>query len=87
MAADENSPDERLLQEVLGAEAGRLDCFDGLQLAGVIWLCRRRRNLSEAGRALFASFRQKKATFNDADRLRKYLAKFNLTWEKIRPPG
>ncbi|MGU4694849.1 hypothetical protein MAY81_31450, partial [Escherichia coli] len=25
-----------------------------------------------------------KASFNDADRLRKYLARFNLTWEAVQ---
>jgi transcriptional regulatory protein RtcR len=34
--------------------------------------------LSAAGRELFAVTRQKRATANDADRLRKYLARFGL---------
>ncbi|WP_207516777.1 hypothetical protein [Enterobacter roggenkampii] len=39
---------------------------------------------SEAGRELFAVSRLKKANPNDADRLRKYLARFSLSWESIR---
>jgi transcriptional regulatory protein RtcR len=40
--------------------------------------------LSEAGRELFAVSRASKTSVNDADRLRKYLAKFGVTWEAIR---
>jgi len=32
---------------------------------------------------LFALSRLEKASSNDSDRLKKYLAKFNLTWEMI----
>jgi transcriptional regulatory protein RtcR len=46
--------------------------------------CRAGRSLSEAGRNLFAASRQKRATANDADRLRKYLARFDLGWEHLR---
>jgi transcriptional regulatory protein RtcR len=42
------------------------------------------RSLSEAGRMLFTVSRQAKAKANDADRLRKYLARFGLTWERAR---
>jgi transcriptional regulatory protein RtcR len=81
--ADEAGRDGELLGLVLGGRAGELDRFEALQLAGVIRECRRRHSLSEAGRALFAKSRQKKATLNDADRLRKYLAKFGLSWESV----
>jgi transcriptional regulatory protein RtcR len=46
--------------------------------------CRDARSLSEAGRALFAESRKKKAHPNDADRLRKYLVAFGLDWESVR---
>jgi transcriptional regulatory protein RtcR len=39
--------------------------------------------MSDAGRKLFAVSRESKAKPNDADRLRKYLARFNLDWERI----
>ncbi len=61
-----------------------LDLFDRRQLETVIEVCRRSASLSEAGRELFAVSRQKTANPNDADRLRKYLARFGLSWEEIR---
>ncbi len=57
-----------------------LDPFDIVQLAAVIRACRAARSLSAAGRALFAKSRARKASANDADRLRKYLARFDLDW-------
>ena len=44
---------------------------------------RQSRTLSDAGRVFFAISREKKSTANDADRLRKYLARFGLTWDAI----
>jgi transcriptional regulatory protein RtcR len=46
--------------------------------------CRAGRSLSEAGRSLFGASRRKRATANDADRLRKYLARFGLAWDQLR---
>jgi len=70
-----------LLGEVLGSEATeRLDRFDRAQLATVLEVCRASKSLSEAGRTLFAVSRQGKKQTNDADRLRKYLARFELSW-------
>ncbi|SFR89419.1 RNA repair transcriptional activator RtcR [Sphingomonas jatrophae] len=60
-----------------------LDPFDSVQLAHVIQVCQRSRSLSEAGRTLFAASRTKRTSVNDADRLRKYLHRFDLTWEQI----
>ena len=76
--------DAALLQEVLGERFHELDLFDRPQLACVIRACREARSLSEAGRLLFAESRKKKARPNDADRLRKYLASFDLDWEGVR---
>ncbi len=71
--------DDALLAEVLGDERlAQLDRFDRVQLAEVVRCCRRHRSLSAAGRELFAVTREKRATTNDADRLRKYLARFQL---------
>lgn len=75
--------DARLLETVLGASAQEIDPFDQVQLAEVIRTCRASSNLSAAGRALFAVSRNKRKTQNDADRLRKYLGKFDLDWEKV----
>ncbi|EOL8942561.1 RNA repair transcriptional activator RtcR [Cronobacter dublinensis] len=71
----------------LPVDAATLDLFDRDQLAAVIAVCRRSASLSDAGRTLFAVSRQKKANPNDADRLRKYLARFGLSWESVRDAG
>jgi len=73
------------LAALLGAEAvAGLDPFDRLQLAVVVRVCRESASLSGAGRALYAVSRLRKATANDADRLRKYLARFGLDWATLR---
>ncbi|MET4729293.1 transcriptional regulatory protein RtcR [Lysobacter enzymogenes] len=76
-----------LLDELLGAQAGELDRFDRVQLEDVLTVCRRSKTLSQAGRELFAVSRASKASSNDADRLRKYLARFGLDWERVRASG
>ncbi|MRV76718.1 AAA family ATPase [Duganella sp. FT92W] len=74
----------RTLEQVLGDDAvQQLDLFDRLQLQAVLDVCRQSKNMSDAGRKLFAVSRESKAKPNDADRLRKYLARFNLDWEQI----
>ena len=76
--------DAGLLVEVLGVErASEVDAFDAVQLAEVVRVCRASRSLAEAGRTLFAVSRAKKKTGNDSDRVRKYLAKFGLTFEAV----
>ncbi len=64
-------------------DINKMDQIDQVQLAHVITVCRASRSLSEAGRTLFAASRVKKKNANDADRLRKYLAKFGLDWKTI----
>ncbi len=76
--------DAALLCAVLGERSKTLDLFDAAQLACVIRACRCSRSISEAGRVLFAESRKQKKNSNDADRLRKYLAKFGLGWEDLR---
>lgn len=61
-----------------------IDLFDAEQLKCVIAICQSCKNLSEAGRKLFAVSRAQKQNPNDSDRLKKYLARFNLTWEKVK---
>ena len=70
------------VRELLGARADGLDRFDRVQLEDVLAVCARSRSLSEAGRALFAVTRTQRRTVNDADRLRKYLARFGLAWDR-----
>jgi transcriptional regulatory protein RtcR len=60
-----------------------LDPFDRVQLAHVVATCRASRSLSEAGRTLFAASRRERTSTNDADRLRKYLARFTLSWSEL----
>jgi transcriptional regulatory protein RtcR len=72
------------LPSSLPAVSQEIDLFDQRQLETVLEVCRRSHSLSDAGRELFAVSRLKKANPNDADRLRKYLARFGLTWEHVR---
>ncbi len=60
-----------------------IDPFDRVQLAYAIQICRESQSLSEAGRKLFEVSRKNRTVTNDADRLKKYLAKFDLTFDKI----
>lgn len=60
-----------------------LDPFDRVQLEHVILVCQQSKTLSDAGRKLFAVSRTKKAQANDADRLKKYLARFDLDWKRV----
>jgi transcriptional regulatory protein RtcR len=72
------------LQTVLPSEKlDALDLFDCVQLAAVVRVCRESRSLSDAGRTLFAASRSRRTSVNDADRLRKYLGRFELTWESV----
>jgi transcriptional regulatory protein RtcR len=61
-----------------------IDPFDRVQLAHVVAICRRSRSLSDAGRTLFAASRGRRASANDADRLRKYLQRFDLSWQQLQ---
>ncbi|MEM9063738.1 MAG: RNA repair transcriptional activator RtcR [Pseudomonadota bacterium] len=77
--AADNS-DKALARTLLGTAVDDIDLFDLAQLAAVIRVCRTSNTLSEAGRTLFAASRARKTSSNDADRLRKYLDRYTLTW-------
>lgn len=81
--SNETAPLDAPLDRLLG-KAGALDRFDRVQLEEVLRVCREAASLSEAGRQLFAASRASKRSVNDADRLRKYLARFGLTWAQAR---
>jgi transcriptional regulatory protein RtcR len=82
-ARDDAAP-AGLLEEVLGTERAKgIDLFDRAQLATVITVCRKSSSMSAAGRELFAVSRLNKSSGNDADRLRKYLLRFDLSFEKL----
>jgi transcriptional regulatory protein RtcR len=73
------------LQALLGKDVFvALDRFDAVQLADVVEVCSNSVNMSEAGRSLFSESRKQKRSNNDADRVRKYLARFGLTWEDVK---
>ena len=61
-----------------------IDPFNLAQLDFVLKTCRASRTLSDAGRKLYAVSRSKRSKMNDADRLKKYLARFKLKWEDAK---
>ena len=72
-------------EKVIGQEkASKLDLFDKVQLAEVLRVCSKCRTMSEAGRILFSVSRKNKKNPNDADRLRKYLARFSIEWNDFK---
>jgi transcriptional regulatory protein RtcR len=76
---------ERDLREVLGEDrVAELDLFDQTQLTKVMQVCRTSKSLADAGRKLFAVSRLAKQKPNDADRLRKYLLRFGLSWQDVQ---
>jgi transcriptional regulatory protein RtcR len=79
-AALPDAVDTILSAEMLEA----IDPFDRVQLAEVVRVCRRSRSLSEAGRTLFSASRARRASTNDADRLRKYLERYGLKWAELQ---
>lgn len=61
-----------------------LDLFEQIQLEAVLKVCRRSSTMSDAGRRLFQVTRRQRSVVNDADRLRKYLHRYGLTWQIVR---
>jgi transcriptional regulatory protein RtcR len=80
---EEPNMTESSLAQALGIDLQALDRFDRAQLQDVLQVCKQSRNLSEAGRTLFQASRVQKTSSNDADRLKKYLAKFGVNFEQI----
>jgi len=77
--------DERFAALVLSPALARdLDRFDRVQLEEVLRVCAAAPSLSAAGRVLFDRSRERKRVANDADRLRKYLARFGLDWNGVQ---
>jgi transcriptional regulatory protein RtcR len=79
-----NDADDGLDALLSSEEIETLDPFDRIQLAHVVATCRTSRSLSDAGRSLFSSSRARRTSSNDADRLRKYLARFGLSWQQLQ---
>ena len=82
-SSQRNEGDQLIAEMLAPDQADQLDRFDRVQLADVLRVCRSSKTLSEAGRRLFNVSRTRRRTANDADRLRKYLVKFNLNWKDI----
>ncbi|MCA9186899.1 MAG: RNA repair transcriptional activator RtcR [Planctomycetales bacterium] len=80
-----SATDTESVQAVLSGlvEPTQWDRFDLAGLAEVVRVCRASKTLSDAGRELFAVSRTSKAKPNDADRLRKYLARFGMEWDDL----
>jgi transcriptional regulatory protein RtcR len=84
-AMEEADQGSDLLEMLLTPERlADIDEFDRLQLKEVVRVCRSCASLSEAGRRLFSVSRTRRAATNDADRLRKYLARFDLEWSGVK---
>ncbi|HEY9509986.1 MAG TPA: hypothetical protein VIV82_09015 [Verrucomicrobiae bacterium] len=79
-----SAPDTQQSEDILGTllDSTALEKRD--QLAFVVRICLESTTLSEAGRKLFDATREKRKVQNDADRLRKYLARFNLDWARCK---
>ena len=83
--SDNGAVSDGLLERLLDrTRLAAIDRFDRVQLEEVVGVCRTSRLLSEAGRTLFAASRAARASTNDADRVRKYLARYGLTLQAIQ---
>jgi transcriptional regulatory protein RtcR len=83
-----SSPASAILSRCLGEEKlSGVDPFERVQLEHVVSVMLRARSLSDAGRLLFSASREQKKSANDADRLRKYLARYGLDWKSVREVG
>lgn len=78
-----HAADASVIEALLGERIDDIDEFDRVQLVHVVAVCRESRSLSDAGRRLFGATRKRRKIANDADRLRKYLARFGLEWAGI----
>lgn len=81
--SDAATPTPTIARWVSSEKLAQIDLFDRLQLESVIQVCRQSANLSDAGRKLFAASRTARSVANDADRLRKFLARFGLDWKSV----
>jgi transcriptional regulatory protein RtcR len=71
-------------QVVAATVTASIDRFERVQLEDVLMVCRQAATLSAAGRTLFDRSRERKSVANDADRLRKYLGRFDLEWGEVK---
>lgn len=82
---DFNHSENHFLSQFLSDEQlNNIDEFDKIQLIGVLKICQKSQSMADAGRQLFAHSRLDKKVSNDSDRVKKYLARFGLTWADIK---
>ena len=79
-AVNEENQQDILLRYLDQSQIVDIDEFDQIQLRGVLKVCENAKSMADAGRQLFAASRQQRNTTNDSDRVKKYLAKFGLSW-------
>ncbi len=81
------APGGRSTKEVVAEEISRLKALWNTSKTDlnekILKVCRKSKNMSDAGRKIFAISRKNKKQANDSDRLRKYLSKYNITWNDI----
>lgn len=83
--SSELSTDSHFLAQFLSDEQlAALDEFDRIQLVGVLRICHKSRSMADAGRQLFAVSREQRSSSNDSDRVKKYLARFGLSWDMLQ---
>lgn len=75
---------DALLAALCGDRLAGIDRFDRVQLADVLQVCATARSASDAGRTLFQASRERRTSANDADRLRKYLRRFDLEFAQVQ---
>ncbi|MBP2808808.1 RNA repair transcriptional activator RtcR [Acinetobacter baumannii] len=81
----DNDKDADILLSYLSPEQlEQIDEFDQIQLRGVLKVCENSKSMAEAGRQLFSVSRQQRNTTNDSDRVKKYLARFGLSWNNFQ---
>ncbi|MCB9653445.1 MAG: sigma 54-interacting transcriptional regulator [Deltaproteobacteria bacterium] len=81
----QNTWNDTRVRRHLGDVAGTLDRFERVQLEEVLAVCEASASLADAGKALFSESRRQKQNPNDSDRIRKYLARFGIRWQNVRP--
>ena len=83
-SASKDADWKAVLEPILGDRLADVDRFDAVQLAEVVRVCQASSSLSAAGRTLFSESRKRRRTVNDSDRLRKYLARFELGFTDLK---
>lgn len=81
--ASQSFGSEELLSE-LGIAPEMLDPFDRVQLQYVLQTLRESASLADAGRKLFAVSRKGRTSWNDSDRVRKFLARFGIDSKRVQ---